>query len=108
MDSLEMLKTLLQMTTEAEGLVSDFEKSEHLRILVFDMRRMAKKEHDPLRREKRQIETHYQLCMIGILEECNFGRVSWPNVMGLEVRLLRIRQDIDRTMNEIKASRRIM
>lgn len=108
MDSLEMLRTLLQMTTEAEELASDVEKSERLRILIWDIRRKARDEHDRLRREKRHIETHYQLCMIGILEECNFGSVSWRNVLGLEVRLNRIHEDIDKTIKEIKANRQIM
>jgi hypothetical protein len=43
--------------------------------------------------------------MIGILEELDFPRVSWQNVIGLEARFERIREDIDRTMTQIKANR---
>jgi hypothetical protein len=46
--------------------------------------------------------------MIGILEELDFGRTSWQNVTGLEARLCRVREDIDRTIQEIKANRLIM
>jgi len=46
--------------------------------------------------------------MIGILEECDFGRVTWQNVMGLDARLRRIHEEIDRTIGEIKANRLIM
>jgi hypothetical protein len=43
MDTLETLNALLDMTKEAEELVSDVEKSEHLRLLVVEMtfRRLA-------------------------------------------------------------------
>jgi hypothetical protein len=46
--------------------------------------------------------------MIGILEECDFGKVSWPNVTGLEARLGRIHEDLVRTIKETKANRLIM
>jgi len=107
MDNLETLNALLDMTKEAEELASDVEKSERLRLLVVEIRSNAKKELNRLRRD-RQIETRYQLCMIGILEECDFCRVSWQNVTRLEARLGRVREDIDRTMAEIKGSRLIM
>ncbi len=86
------------MTTEAEDLTSDFEKSERLRSLVVEIRRKAKVvEHDRLKRNRRSTETRYQLCMIGIPGECNFSRVTWANAAGLETRLHRIPEDIDRT-----------
>ena len=107
MDNLETLNALLDMTKEAEELASDVEKSERLRLLVVEMRSKAKEERTRLRRDHR-IETRYELCMIGILEELDFGRVSWQNVIGLESRLARIREDIDRTVQEIKGSRSIM
>ena len=59
-------------------------------------------------RRDRKIETRYELCVIGILEELDFGRVSWQNVIGLESRLARIREEIDRSISEIKANRLIM
>ena len=114
MDNLDTLNSLLDMTTEAEELASNFGKSERLRSLIEEIRQKAKDEHDRLRRDKRQIETQYQfetqyqLCMIGILEECNFGRVPWPNVIGLDARLGRIHEEIVRTMKQINANRRIM
>lgn len=108
MDNLDTLNALLDMTTEAEELAPDVEKSERLRSLFVEIRQKAKSEHDRLRRDQRQIETSYQLCMIGILEECNFGRISWQNVAGLDARLRRIREEIVRTIKEIKANRRIM
>ena len=107
MDNLETLSALLDMTKEAEELASDVEKSERLRSLVVEMRSKAKEERNKLRRFQ-HVETRYELCTIGILEELDFGKVSWQNVIGLEARLRRIREDIDRTIEEIKASRLIM
>jgi hypothetical protein len=54
------------------------------------------------------METPYQLCMIEILEECDFGRVTWQNVSGLDARLRRIHEEIDRTIQGIKPNRLIM
>ena len=108
MDNLETLNALLDMTMEAEELASDVEKSERLRSLVVEIRQKAKDEHGRLKRDRQKIETRYQLCMIGILEELDFGRVSWQNVIGLDVRLCRIREEIERTIQEIKSSRLIM
>jgi len=106
-DNLETLSALLDMTKEAEELASDVEKSERLRLLVVEIRSEAKEEYKRLRRDH-QIETQYALCLIEILDELDFGRVSWQNVMGLETRLGRIREDIERTMKEIKAHRLVM
>ena len=108
MDNLETLNALLDMTMEAEELASDFEKSERLRSLVVEIRQKAKDEHSRLIRDRQKIETRNQLCMIGILEELDFGKVSWQNVIGLDVRLCRIREEIERTIQEIKSSRLIM
>jgi hypothetical protein len=107
MDNLETLNALLDMTKEAEELVSDDVKSERLRSLVVEMRSKAKEECKRLRRDQ-QIETRYGLCMIEILEAFDFGRVSWQNITGLEARLNRIHQGIDTTLKEIKANRLIM
>jgi hypothetical protein len=108
MDNLETLNALLDLTKEAEEWASDIEKSERLRQLVVEMRSKAKEEHNRLRQDRRKIETRYQLCMIGILEELDFGKISWPNVTRLEARLGRIHEDIERTMKEIKSNRLIM
>ena len=108
MEKLETLDALLDMTKEAEELASDVVKSERLRSLVVEIRCKAKEEHNRLRRDQRQMESRYQLCMIGILEECNFERISWQNVSDLESRLGRIHEEIDRTIKEIKANRLIM
>jgi len=108
MDNLETLNALLDMTKEAEELASDVEKSERLRLLVVEIRQKAKDEHNRLRRDRLPIESSYQLCMIGILEELDFSRVSWQNVISLDVRLGRIHEDVDRTIAEIKANRLIM
>jgi hypothetical protein len=108
MDNLNTLIALLDLTKEAEELTSDVENSERLRSLIVNIRRKAKEEHDKLKLDQQPIETPYQLCMIGILEECDFGRVSWANVRGLGDGLRRIHEDIDRTIKEIKANRRIM
>ena len=108
MDHLDTLRALLDMTIEAEELSSNLEKSARLRSLVVEIRQKAKDEHKRLRRDSRPTESRYALCMIGILEECDFGKVSWPNVMGLEARLGRIHEDIVRTIKEIKDNRRIM
>jgi hypothetical protein len=108
MDSLEVLKTLLAMTTEAEKLATDTVMTERLSSLIGEIRCKARKECGRLKHDLRQIGTRYQLCMVGIGEECFFGRAPLPNVTGLEARLKRIRAEIDRTMKEIEGSRRIM
>ena len=110
MDNLDTLNALLDMTTEAEKLASDVEKSERLRSLFVEIRQEAKHEHNRLKRVQGETktETCYQLCMIGILEECNFGKVSWQNLLGIEAILSRIHEDIDRTVQEIKSNRLIM
>ncbi|SRR6266567_5224329 len=108
MDNLDTLIALLDMTREAEDLASDAVKSGRLRSLFAEIRQKAKDEHNRLRRDSRPTESRYALCMIGILEECNFGRVSWPNVTGLDARLGRIREEIDRTIKDIRANRLIM
>jgi hypothetical protein len=108
MDNLETLNALLDMTKEAEELASDFEKSERLRSLVVEIRQKAKDEHNRLKRDRQKIETRFQLCMIGVIEELDFGRVSWQDVIGLDVRLFRVREQIEQTIQGIKSSRLIM
>jgi len=108
MDNLETLNALLDMTKEAEELASDCEKSERLRSLVVEIRQKAKDEHNRLKRDRQEIETRFQLCMIEVIEELDFGRVSWQNVIGLDVRLFRVREQIEQTIQGIKSSRLIM
>jgi hypothetical protein len=108
MNDLETLDALLDMTKEAEELASDIEKPERLRSLVAEIRLKAKEEHKRLRRVRLPMETPYQLCMIEILEECDFGRVTWQNLSGLDARLRRIHEEIDRTIQGIKPNRLIM
>jgi hypothetical protein len=107
MDNLDTLTALLDMAKEAEEWASDIEKPERLRLLVVEMRSKAREERTRLRRDH-QIETRYERCMIGILEELDFGRKPWQNVVDMDSRLGRIREDIDRTLKEIKANRLIM
>jgi len=106
-DDLKTLTALLDMTNEAWELASEIEKPERLKQLVTELRSRAKEERKGLKQER--IGTRYDLCMIGILEELSFGRVvSWQNVVGLDSRLPRIREEIERTILEIKANRRVM
>jgi hypothetical protein len=104
MDHLETLNALLNMTHEADELTSDIAKPERLRLLVLEMKSNARQERTRLRRDHR-METRYELCMIGILEEFDFGRVAWQNVIGLKSRLARIREEINRTIEETKSQR---
>ncbi len=62
------------MTEEAEELSSEVEKSERLRSLFIEIRQKAKDEHNKLKGNPRPTESRYALCMIGILEECDFGK----------------------------------
>ena len=107
MNSLETLNALLDMTKEAEELASDVGKSDRLRSLVGEIRGKAIEERKRFKRYEHR-ETRYELCMIGILEELDFGRMSWRNLIGLEARLGRIREEIERTIQEIKTARSIM
>jgi hypothetical protein len=99
MNDLETLDAMLDMTKEAEELASDIEKSERLRLLIAEIRLKAKEEHKRLRRVRPPMETPYQHCMIEILEECDFGKVTW---------LRRVHEGIDRTIQLIKSNRLIM
>jgi hypothetical protein len=49
----------------------------------------------------------YQFCLIGILEECDLGRGP-VSLVGLKSRLIRMHEDIYRTIKEIKGARQIM
>jgi hypothetical protein len=40
--------------------------------------------------------------MIGILEECDFGKASWPKLIGVDARLRRIHEEIDRQSKRLK------
>jgi hypothetical protein len=108
MERIEVLKTLLQLTEDAEELAPVALGSEHLRSLIGEIRRKAKEEHDRLRQVRRPIESRYQLCMIGILEESDFGKASWQNLTDLDARLRRIHEENDRTIKKAKAERVIM
>ena len=76
MNHLETLNALLDMAKEAEELVSDVEKSDRLRSLVVEMRSKAREERRRLSRGKQQLATAYELCMIEILDQFDFGRTS--------------------------------
>ena len=108
MDDLETLAALLDVTKEAEEQASDIEKSERLRSLVVEIRCKARDEWKRLRQDRRKRETQYQICMVCILEELYFGKISWQNISDLEARLGRIHGGIERTIQEVKANRRVM
>lgn len=105
-DDLKTLAALLETTIEGEGLASEIEKPARLKELILELKNKASKERKQLSRD--QIGTRYDLCMIGILEELNFGRLPWHNVLGLDLRFARIRSEIERTILEINHKRRIM
>ena len=111
-EMLKTLDTLLEMTKEAEGLTSGVVQGERLKALIGDIRQVARRECDRLNGHRRQREpvypTRYQLCMIGVLEEVGFSSSSLTKMTGLEARLQRIHEEIDRSIKELKASRRIM
>lgn len=112
MERLKALNILLDLTKEAERLALEGVQTERIKILIGDIRRKTQQEQEKLGRVQRQpesfIPTRYQLCMIGIREECNFGRSSFPSTDALGGRLGRIHEEIDRTIREIKAAGRIM
>ena len=111
-EKLKTLNTLLEMTKEAERLASEGIETELIRSLIADISRKAQREHEKLRGNHRQsdcsIPTRFELCMIGIREEFDFGRAPLPNVVTLIARFSRIHEEIDRTIKEIKASSRIL
>lgn len=106
-DELRTLTALLDITNSAWELATEVEGPEQLKQLVVELRTKAREERRHMRRDR--IGTRYELCMIGILEELSFvDRVSWDKVLGLDIRLTRIRAEIERTIVEIKDRRRIM
>ena len=106
-DELKTLTALLDMTNEAWELASEIEKPERLKQLVLELRSKARAERKKMKRD--QIGKRFDLCMIGILEEMNFlDKVLWKNAIGLDLKLIRIRGEIERTILEIQDRRRIM
>jgi len=98
---------LLQMTGQAQELLSEFGMPQRLRQLLVDMRSRAREEGKRLSHHRKG--TRYDLCLIGIIEEFYFlDKTDWETVVGLDLRLSRIREEIERTMQEIKAKRKIM
>lgn len=112
MEKLKTLDMLLGMTKEAERLASEGAQVERIKTLTAEIRRKAQKEHERLRGDQRRressIPTRYELCMIGIREEFDFGRTSFPNMLALRARLSRICEEIDRTIKEINAKHLVM
>jgi len=108
MDNLKTLTTLLHMTNEAWELASEIEKPERLRLLIEEMKGKAREERGRLKQDHQQ-GTRYDLCMTGILEELSYvGKLSWERVSGLDSRLMRVREEIERTIVDVKGKRRIM
>jgi len=107
-NDLKTLTALLDMANEAEELAANNEKTERLRLLLEEMKGTAAEERKRLRRDR--LGTRYDLCMTGILEELSYiGKKGlWDQVIGLDSRLIRVREEIERTIKEIKAKRRIM
>ena len=111
MEKLKTLDQLLEITSQAEGLASDGVDTDTLRSLFGKIRRIAQEEHAKNKEHTQRdalSPTRYQLCIIGIVEECNLNRSSSLSLVGLQGRLSRMHEDISRTIKEIKASRQIM
>ena len=107
MDDLKTLTEFLEMTDRAQEMLSDFGKSKGLRSLLLDMRKRVREESKQLGHHRKG--TRYDLCLIGILEEIYyFDKTSWENVVGLDQRLARIREEIERTIQEMKSKRTLM
>lgn len=110
-DELKALAALLDITNSAWELATEIEKPERLKQLVLELRTKAREERARLKHFGRPATTRYELCLIGILEELNYlYRVPWEKgmILGLDMRLTRIRGEIERTIVEIKNKRRIM
>ncbi len=106
-DNLKLLTELLDMTNEAWELASEREKPERLRELILELAGCARRERKQLRHD--QIGHRYDLCMTGILEELScLGKVSLDGVIGLDSKLVRVQEEIERTIFEVKANRRVM
>jgi hypothetical protein len=115
LEKLKMLKalgTLLEMTKEAEKLASEGEQMERIKTLIAGIRRKAQLEHERTRGDQRPREsanpTRYELCMIGIREEFGRGSKSIPNLPALSASFSRIHEEIDKTIQEIKAKDLVM
>lgn len=94
MEKLKTLSTLLEMSNEAGGIVSNFSQAARLRSLIAAIKLKAQQESKRLRRDNSERDlfnpTRYELCMIGIREEFTFGRTSRTNVADLGARLSRM------------------
>jgi hypothetical protein len=100
------------MATEARKAAPDAAQVVRLKTLIVDMRRAA---HDASARQRtaqRQraphIPTRFELCVIGIQEELNFGGKPPSDIGGLEARFSRICEEIERTMRDIEANQHVM
>jgi hypothetical protein len=103
---------LHRMATEAQKVFPDAAQVVRLKALIGAMKRTA---HDASARQrtaqKRRdsyVPTRFELCVMGIREELNFG-VNPPSDLGaLEARLSRICEEIERTIRDVKAHRNVM
>ena len=105
MKKLKTLTELLKMATEARKVASEPAQVVRLKTLIADMKRAA---HDASARQRRtaqkqrdsHIPTRFELCVTGIREELDFGRRPLSCIGGLEARLSRICDQIERTIKD--------
>jgi hypothetical protein len=105
MKKLRTLTELLKMATEARKVASEPAQVARLKTLIADMKRAA---HDASARQRRSaqkqrdsyIPTRFELCVTGIRKELDFGRRPLSGIGGLEARLSRICDQIERTIKD--------
>lgn len=99
------------MATEAQKVAPDVAQVVRLKALIADMKRAA---HDASARQRTAQKqrdsrnpTRFELCVIGIQEELDFGRKPPSDLGCLEARFSRICEEIERTIRDIKANRNV-
>jgi hypothetical protein len=113
MKKLRTLTELLKMASEARKVASDPAQVVRLKSLIADMKRRA---HDASARQRRTAQkqresyspTRFEVCVTGIREELDFGRRPLSGIGGLEARLSRICDQIERTIQDANAAPQVL
>ena len=106
LEQLRTLHELHRLTKAAEGITPGSGQTLRLKSAIAAIKVRAQREQKRLRKEERNRDffnpTRYELCLAGIREQLTFGTMSPSNVVGLEARLKRICEEIEKTIQDIK------
>ena len=107
MKNLRTLTELHRMATEARKVAPDATQVVRLKELIGNMKRAvhdaSARHRTAQKRRESYIPTRFELCVTGLQEELNFGGKPPSDIGGLEARLSRICEEIERTIRDIRS-----